>query len=142
MYKFISVFCFVCIASVSQAQLIADTSKAGLDAQCDKIMQTFAQAKFSEAVQLLKQRSTLGASFVDNLDKSMNEQMSNVVQNYKKITGYELINEKTINNVLSRRRYLLKFEVYFLSFDFYMYNNGSGWLISGFYYNDDQKVLF
>ena len=84
----------------------------------------------------------MGNSFIDDLDKTVNEQMNNIQVNYKKIVGYELIEEKDLKNVLARRRYILKFELYFLTFDFYLYNNGTTWTISGFYYMDEQKALF
>ena len=84
----------------------------------------------------------MGNSFIDDLDKTVNEQMNNIQVNYKKIVGYELIEEKDLKNVLARRRYILKFELYFLTFDFYLYNNGTSWTISGFYYMDEQKALF
>ncbi|MBK7433179.1 MAG: hypothetical protein IPI66_04230 [Chitinophagaceae bacterium] len=133
---------FLLTALLSTGQLKPDSSRAGISALCDKFMQTFQSGRFSEAVQLLKVNSTLGAGFVDNLDKSMSSQMGSVQYNYKKMVGFDLIEEKEIKNILIRRRYLLKFEMYFLSFDFYLYNNGTGWTISGFYYNDDQKILF
>ena len=60
---------------------------------------------------MLKVNSTLGAGFVDNLDKSMSSQMGSVQYNYKKMVGFDLIGEKEIKNILLRLRYLLKFEV-------------------------------
>jgi hypothetical protein len=137
-----AVFCLLFIAALSFGQAKPDTSREALNATCDKFMQTFQAGKFSEAIQLLKQSSTLDNAFIDNLDKSVNTQMSSVLVNYKKLVGFDLIEEKVIKNILSRRRYILKFELYFLTFDFYLYNNGTGWKISGFYYKDDQKELF
>ena len=142
MRKLSLVLCLLTTTLFSFGQLKPDTSRTGLNALCDKFMQTFSDGKFSEAIQLLKQNSTLGNSFIDNLDKTMSSQMSSVQANYKKIVGYDLIEEKAIKYILVRRRYMLKFELYFLSFDFYLYNNGSGWTISGFYYKDDQRDFF
>ena len=142
MLKLSLVLCFLATTLFSFGQLKPDTSRAGLNALCDRFMETFQNGKFSEAIQLLKQNSTLGNSFIDNLDKTVSTQMSSIQYNYKKIVGYDLIEEKTIKYILVRRRYLLKFELYFLTFDFYLYNNGSGWTISGFYYKDDQRELF
>jgi len=142
MTKLIFILALIILGFGSEAQVKTDSGRMKLNDQCDKFMQDFQNAKFSEGIQLLKQNSTLGESFVDNLDKTMSAQMVNVLANYKKITGYELIEEKVIKNVLVRRRYLLKFEVFFLTFDFYLYNNGSNWVISGFYYKDEQKDLF
>lgn len=136
------IFCLLFVSLFSYGQVITDTGRTSMNAVCDRFMQTFQAGKFSEAVQLLKKNSTMGNSFIDDLDRTVNEQMNNIQVNYKKIVGYELIEEKELKNVLARRRYILQFELYFLTFDFYLYNNGSSWTISGFYYMDDQKGLF
>mgnify|MGYP003406546593 CR=1 FL=1 len=65
-----------------------------------------------------------------------------VMEIYGKIVGYELIEEKTLKNALARRKYILKFEFYFLTFDFILYNNNTGWTVSNFYYKDETKELF
>ncbi|MBK8608787.1 MAG: hypothetical protein IPL84_02235 [Chitinophagaceae bacterium] len=142
MYKLPIILLFVCVSFVSKGQLIADSGRTNLNRLCDRFMQTFSTGKYSDAFQLLKQQTSMDKGFVDNLNKTLNEQMENILVSFKKITGYELIEEKSINNVLVRRRYLLKLELYFLSFDFYLYNNGSNWLLSGFYYSDNQQALF
>lgn len=134
--------CFLLMTAVSFGQLKPDTTREDLSSFCDKFMQTFVANHVSEAIQSLRINSTLDGSFVDNLDKSINQQMNNVKNSYKKMVGYDFVEEKAIKDVLVRRRYILKFELYFLTFDFYLYNNGSRWSISGFFYKDDQKELF
>lgn len=142
MYKLPAILFFVCLSFAAQGQFPADSGRTNLNNLCDRFMQTFSSGKYNDAFQLLKKQSSMDKDFVDNLNKTMNEQMQGILASFKKITGYELIEEKLITNVLVRRRYLLKLELYFLSFDFYLYNNGTYWLISGFYYSDDQKALF
>lgn len=142
MLKLSFIFCLLAVSLFTFGQLQADTGRTSLNTLCDRFMQTFQTGKFSEAIQLLKKNSTLGDSFIDNLDKTVNEQMNSIQFNYKRIVGYNLVEEKEIKNIVARRRYLLKFELYYLTFDFYLYNNGSTWMISGFYYKDDQKELF
>ena len=142
MLKTTLIFCLFFVSSFSYGQVKADTSRTNLNALCDRFMETFQTGKFSDAVQLLKINSTLGELFIDDLGRTVVEQMNNINANYKKITGYSLVEEKELKNILARRRYILKFELHFLTFDFYLYNNGSGWTISGFYYIDDQKGLF
>ena len=105
-------------------------------------MQTLADGKYSEAIQLFTQKSVMDASVIDNVDKTLNEQMPGILPYYGKIVGYEMIEEKVLKNALARRKYILKFEFYFLTFDFILYNNNKGWTVSNFYYKDETKELF
>jgi hypothetical protein len=139
-YFFIALLAFVTVNTYGQ--LKGDTSRTTINMVCDRFMQDFKEGKYSDGIQLLKQNSIMGNSFLDNLDQTVNNQLKNIETNYHKIVGYELIEEKSVKNIVVRRRYLLKFELYFLTFDFYLYNNGSSWTISGFYYKDEQKELF
>lgn len=118
------------------------TTRDSLNAFCDKVMQTLVSGKYSEAIQLFTQKSVMDASVIDNVDKTMNDQMPNILPYYGKILGYELIEEKSLKNALARRKYILKFEYYFLTFDFVLYNNNTGWTVSNFYYKDETKELF
>ena len=105
-------------------------------------MQTLVDGKYSAAIQMLKGRSVMDATVVDNVDKTLNEQMANILPYYGRIMGYELVDEKFLKNTVTRRRYILQFEYYFLSFDFVLYNNSKGWSVSHFYYKDETKELF
>ena len=118
------------------------TAKDSLNAVCDKVMQTLVDGKYSAAIQMLKGRSVMDATVVDNIDKTLNEQMANILPYYGRIMGYELVDEKFLKNTVTRRRYILQFEYYFLSFDFVLYNNSKGWSVSHFYYKDETKELF
>ena len=106
------------------------------------MMQTFRAGKVSTAVQALHKNSVIDSAAIDNIDKTMNEQWVNILRVYKKIVDYELIEDKPVKSSMARRRYLLRFENYFMIFDFILYNNGSGWAISNFNYKDDPKELF
>jgi hypothetical protein len=105
-------------------------------------MQTLVDGKYSNAVQLFRQKSVMDTTTLNGIDKTLNEQMTGILPYYKKIIGYELIEEKVLKNTISRRRYLLKFENYFLTFDFVLYNNNTGWTVSNFNYKDETKDLF
>jgi hypothetical protein len=132
--------CFIVVLSYGQAKLF--TSRDSLNAFCDKVMQTFEKAKYADAIQLFRQRSVMDTSTINNIDKTMNEQMEGLKPYYKKVIGFELLEEKPVKNTVVRRRYLLKFENYFLTVDFFLYNNGTGWTVSNFNYRDDPKELF
>lgn len=141
MIKLISTTLLSLLFFVSSAQS-KFTTKDSLNSVCDKVMQTLADGKYSAAIQLFKGKSVMDASIIDNVDKTLNEQMVNILPYYGKIMGYELVEERFLKNTLTRRRYILQFEFYFLSFDFVLYNNSKGWSVSHFYYKDETKELF
>jgi len=132
--------CFIVLLSHGQPKVF--TSRDSINAYCDKVMQTFEKAKYSDAIQLFRQRSVMDTLTINNIDKTMNEQMEALKPYYKQVVGFEFLEEKPIKNTVVRRRYLLKFENYFLTVDFFLYNNGTGWTVSNFNYRDDPKELF
>ena len=142
MSKLIStiVLSLICLVSSGQSKLFV--TKDSMNVFCDKVMQTLVNGKYSEAIQLFRQKSVMDTSVINNVDKTLNEQMPGILPYYGKILGYELLEEKALRNVLARRKYILKFEHYFLTFDFILYNNSKGWTISNFYYKDETKELF
>jgi hypothetical protein len=141
MNKLIGTIILCLTFSVSQAQS-KYTTRDSINIFCDKVMQTLSEGKYSAAIQLFTQKSVMDASVIDNIDKTLNDQMPNILPYYGKILGYELIEEKALKNALARRKYILKFEFYFLTFDFVLYNNNTGWTLSNFYYKDETKELF
>ena len=69
--------------------------------------------------------------------------MKNVQPTYGDIISYEFISERKIKSFIAKRFYILKFQKYFLKFDFTLYNNGSGWTITNFTYDDNLiEVLY
>jgi hypothetical protein len=69
--------------------------------------------------------------------------MNNVLQGYGKIISSEFIVERKIKNFITKRFYILKFQKYFLKFDFTLYNSGAGWTITNFTYDDSLiEVLY
>lgn len=110
---------------------------------CDKVVQTFAARKFSDAIQLFRQKSVMDTTTLNSIDKTLNDQMTNLEPYYKKIIGYEFIDEKAIKDVVVKRRYVMKFENYFLTIEFVLYHNTSaGWTVSNFNYYDNPRELF
>ena len=142
MRKLISIIFLSIIFSVSHGQSKMFTTKDSINIFCDKVMQTLVDGKYSAAIQMFKQRSVMDATVIDKIDKTLNDQMPGILPYYGKIMSYELVEEKQLKNALIRKRYILKFESYFLSFDFVLYNNGTGWSVSNFYYKDETKELF
>ena len=133
----------LCISfSFSYGQAKMYTTRDSINAFCDKVMQTLVDGKYSAAIQMFRQRSVMDVTVIDKVDKTLNDQMPGILPYYGKILSYELIEEKSLKNALIRKRYILKFENYFLTFDFVLYNNGTGWTVSNFYYKDETKELF
>lgn len=142
MRKLISVLILCTFFSASYAQSKMYTTRDSINVFCDKVMQTIVDGKFSAAIQMFRQRSVMDATVIDKVDKTLNDQMPGILPYYGKILSYELVEERLLKNALARKRYILKFENYFLTFDFVLYNNGSGWTVSNFYYKDETKDLF
>jgi hypothetical protein len=130
------------IISLSYGQAKHFTTRDSLNMFCDKVMQTLINGKYSDGIQLFRQKSVLDTSTINSIDKNLNEQMANLQPYYKKIVGYEFIEDRPIKNSVVLRRYLLKFENYFLTVDFVLYNNTTGWTVSNFNYYDNPKELF
>ncbi len=142
MARLIFTICFSLLVFVTHAQANFFTTRDSLNSHCDKVMQTLVDGKASEAIQLFRKNSVMDTVTVNNIDRMLSEQMATVLPFYKKLTGYVLIEDKDVKNTLVRRRYLLTFENYFLTFDFILYNSGKGWTVSNFNYKDDPKELF
>ena len=142
MRKLFSAVILCTFFSISYGQSKMFTSRDSINIFCDKVMQTLVDGKYSAAIQMFRQRSVMDAVVINNIDKTLNDQMPGILPYYGKILGYELVEEKLLKNALARKRYILKFENYFLSFDFVLYNNGKGWTVSNFYYKDETKELF
>jgi hypothetical protein len=142
MRKLISVIILSIFFSVSYGQSKMFTTRDSINLFCDKVMQTLVDGKYSAAIQLFTKRSVMDITVIDKIDKTLNDQMPGILPYYGKILSYQLIEEKELKNALARKRYILKFESYFLTFDFVLYNNGTGWTVSNFYYKDETKELF
>lgn len=120
-----------------------DKDKERIDKVCDNFMGDFKDGKFEESMLLLKQNSVLDAATVDTLQKQVLEQVKNgAFSSYGEVISYELIAEREINNFAAKRYYALKFKKYFIRFMFTLYNNGNGWRIINFKYDDRLSELF
>lgn len=142
MRKLIGIIIFSIFFSVSYGQSKMYTTRDSINTFCDKVMQTLVDGRYSAAIQMFRQKSVMDVTVIDKIDKTLNDQMPGILPYYGKILGYELVEEKSLKNALARKRYILKFENYFLSFDFVLYNNTTGWTVSNFYYKDETKELF
>ena len=122
---------------ISSGQTKPDKDKERINSVCDKFMQNFRDGKVSDAMQLLKQNSVMAYSTIDTLQATVTDQINNIFPGYGKILSYQFIMERKIKDFIAKRFYILKLEKYYLKFDFTLYNNGTGWTITNFSYNED-----
>jgi hypothetical protein len=112
-------------------------SKTEINLVCDSFMMSFKGGDYEKALKLLKQNSVIDHESIDKLELTITEQMINVAPAYGKPLSFEMALEKTLKQSVAKRFYILKMEKYFLKFAFTLYNNGSGWTITNFNYNDE-----
>lgn len=137
MVKLTSVFLFCFFALMSFGQIKIDKDKERLNSVCDKFMIKFRDGNITEAMQLLKENSVMSRDAIDTLQVTVLEQVNTVFPSFGKIISYEFILERKVKNFIAKRFYILKFENYYLKFDFTLYNSGKNWTITSFNYNQD-----
>ena len=120
----------------------SDKDKEKIIASCDKIMRIFQEGKFQDAIQKLKEISIIDKSTIDTLTVTVKNQMRTLASTYGNINSCEYIDEKTIKDFLIKRTYLLRFDKYYLRFNFTIYKSNSGWTVTGFKYDDEMDDLF
>ncbi len=130
------IFLLLIFISCKQKQ-IENKEKERIDNICDKFMQNFAEGKISEAITLLKQNSAIASSTLDTLEQTVNNQINTIFPTYGNIISSEFIFERKVKNFLSKRFYVLRFDQYYLKFDFTLYYNEKKWTITSFNYNED-----
>lgn len=136
--KNIFTLCFLLItASVCAQDDVTPKGKEEINKACEQFMTAFKNGKFSDALSLLKQYSVIDHDAIDGLEATMKQQMKEAAPKYGKVLGFEFAKEKSFKNSVVNRYYLLKFERYYIRVTFTLYNNGSGWLITNFDYDDE-----
>jgi hypothetical protein len=118
-----------------------DKDKERLDEVCNQFMKEFSAGKTTDAVQLLRQNSVLSPVNLDTLDKEIKRQMKLLIPDYGKMISYDFISEHKVKDFITRRFYILKFEKYYLKFDFTLYKSSTGWTITGFNFNEELLEL-
>ena len=138
MTKLLTTF-FLSLAFISceQNKQGTDKDKKRIDEVCDQFMQTFVDGKIREALQLLKQNTVIPPATIDSLQVTIVNQADKAFLAYGKILSYEFVTERKIKDFIAKRFYILKYDKYYLKFDFTLYNNGKGWTITNFNYNED-----
>ena len=138
MNKFLTViFLSLTLVSCGQNKQTTDKDKERIDNVCDKFMKTFAEGKILEALELLKQNSVMSPSTIDTLEVTINNHANTMFPAYGKMLSSQFVAERKVKDFIAKRFYILKFDKYYLKFSFTLYNNGKGWTITTFDYNED-----
>jgi hypothetical protein len=114
-----------------------DKDKERINNVCDQFMQMFVDGKIHDAMQILKRNSVMTSGTIDTLEVTINNQATNYFKGYGKITSSEFITERKIKDFISKRFYILKFDRYYLRFDFTLYKSNEGWTVTSFKYDDE-----
>lgn len=132
---------FFLFVSCGQAKIVKDNAKEKIDGVCDKFMQAFRAGNIPDAIQLLKDNSVISNSTIDTLHTEINEQMKTILSSYGQIRSFEFVSEHKIRNIIVKRFYILKLDIYYLKFVFTLYNNGTDWTITNFKFNEELDEL-
>lgn|SRR5574337_929727 len=136
-------FLLLALVSCEQNRQSTDKDKERIDNVCNQFMQAFADGKIQEALQLLKQNTVISPATIDTLQATIVDQADKAFPAYGKILSYEFITERKVKDFIAKRFYILRFDKYYLKFGFTLYNNGKGWTITNFNYNEDLiEVLY
>jgi hypothetical protein len=128
---------FICFSACGQTAKSVDPDKVKLNNVCDKFMKEFQEGKTSDALQLLKRNSVMAVSAIDTLEVTIKNQLDQVLPAYGKMISSEFIVERNIKDFISQRLYILRFEKYYLQFQFTLYKTNGGWKITSFNYKED-----
>jgi hypothetical protein len=131
----------ISLTMVSCKETKQENDKLRINARCDTFMQLFIEEKYSDAVEVLKETSTIEREKLDSLPDTIKEQMRMYSATFGKKIAYDFITEKKVNDFLYKRFYVLRFENSFLKFSFIEYKSSKGWKITSFNYNDEIDEL-
>jgi hypothetical protein len=75
--------------------------------------------------------------YIDTLEVTIKNQLDQVLPAYGKMISSEFIVERNVKDFISQRLYILRFEKYYLQFQFTLYKTNGGWKITSFNYKED-----
>ena len=130
----------ILVACGQQTQPI-DKDKERIDKVCDTFMKLFADGKAVDALQLLKQNTVMTTSSIDTLQVTITNQMNDYFPAYGRMLSADFIIERKIKDFIAKRFYILKFDKYYLKFDFTLYKTNTGWTVTNFKYNEELTEL-
>lgn len=142
MTKFLTIiFILLTLVACGQKTKSVDKDKERLDKVCDSFMKLFSEGKTHDALLLLKQNTVMTPASVDTLQVTIDNQMIQYFPSYGRMLSYEFITERKIKDFIAKRFYILKFDKYYLKFDFTLYKASTNWTIISFKYDEELVEL-
>ncbi|MBX3239428.1 MAG: hypothetical protein KIT80_19255 [Chitinophagaceae bacterium] len=142
MTKFLTIiFISLTFVACGQKTQSVDKDKERLDKVCDTFMKLFSEGKTHDALLLLKQNTLMIPASIDTLQVTIDNQTTHYFPTYGKILSYEFITERKIKDFIAKRFYILKFDKYYLKFDFTLYKASTSWSITNFKYDEELVEL-
>ncbi len=136
------IFISMVLAGFGQKTQPIDKDKERIDKVCETFMKFFADGRVADAMQMLKQNSIINPSSIDTLQVAIESQMENYFPVYGNMLSAEFITERKIKNFAAKRYYVLRFDKYYLKFEFALYKTMNGWSVTNFKYDEDLSELF
>jgi hypothetical protein len=142
MKKPLCLLILVLCATVSFGQVNHPPSKQVMINTCAQFMELFKNGKYDDGFNMLKPYTVIEDYKMDTLAYTARKQMTALSGTFGKAISYELATQSEIPNSLVKLIYLLKYERSFLEVRFVLYNNGTGWTINHFKYDEKTDELF
>lgn len=127
---------------VSFCQINHPPSKQVMINTCASFMELFKNGKYDEGFDMLKPYTVIEDYKMDTLAYTAKRQLTGLSRAFGKAISYELATQSEVPNSLVKLIYLLKYERSFLEIRFVLYNNGSGWTITHFKYDEKTDEVF
>jgi len=113
-------------------------AKASIDKAMELIVANDIDGGFSQ----LKAYAVVPPAEFDAFLGQAKFQMSPLASRFGKTIGHEFIKEDKVGNSFIRLTYLLRYEKHATRWFYILYNNGTGWMLNAFYFNDRVQDLF
>ena len=135
-YLVTAIFFLASLTTSAQNDFIPKSREA-INKACENFMVLFKEGKYGDALSILKANSVIEHDAIDGLEITIKQQLREAIPKYGKVLNFEFVKDNSLKMSIVNRYYLLKFERYFLRVTFTLYNNGSGWMITNFDYDDE-----
>ena len=132
------------IAIVAALPLYAETlaSPADIVKLTDSVMKDLVSNNYKSAVEKMKPISILGDQNFEKIQSSLESQVPQMQTAYGKSLSFQILGQDKVSTALLRVRYLDLREKFALRWTFVFYNNGAGWTLISFSFDDGIFKLF
>jgi len=117
-------------------------SLADIKKLTDIVMKDLVSNNYQSAIEKMKPVSILGDQNFEKIQSSLESQLPQMQSAYGKSLSFQILSQDGVNNSLFRVRYLDLREKFALRWTFVFYNNGTGWTLISFSFDDGILKLF